>query len=117
MATIKRGHYGLLDANIKLGILKELVNQAFETDVFRDKIDEHINQRRALGATRREEALEAARKGREVKEQLKIQNGHFSECVKSNMHESSQNNYDGENGEIAEKSIAEIIASQQNNLL
>ncbi|ESR39672.1 hypothetical protein CICLE_v10025072mg [Citrus x clementina] len=117
MTTIKRGHYGLLDANIKLRILKELVNQAFETDVFRDKIDEHINQRRALGATRREEALEAARKEREAKEQLKIQNGHTSESAKSNMHESSENNYSGENGEIAEKSIAEIIASQPKNLL
>lgn len=117
MTTIKRGHYGLLNANIKLSILKELVNQAFATDVFRDKIDEHIDQRRALGATRREEALEAARKEREVKEQLKIQSGHISESAKSNRHESSENNSSGENGEIADKSIAEIIASQQRNLL
>uniref|UniRef100_A0A2P2Q8A9 WHIM1 domain-containing protein n=1 Tax=Rhizophora mucronata TaxID=61149 RepID=A0A2P2Q8A9_RHIMU len=72
-STIKRGHYGLLDAQVKLGILKELVNQALESDAVRDKLDEYIEERQVLGATRRGEALEVARKTREEKEQLKAE--------------------------------------------
>ncbi|XP_059433275.1 uncharacterized protein LOC132166474 isoform X3 [Corylus avellana] len=72
-ATIKRGHYGLLDAHAKLGILRELVNQALQTDIFREKLDAFIEQRQELGATRRGEALEEGRKKREDKEQLKVE--------------------------------------------
>ena len=48
--TIKRGHYGLVDASAKLRILGELVNRALETAIFRGKLDEIIEQRQALGA-------------------------------------------------------------------
>ena len=40
--TIKRGHYGLVDASAKLKILGELVNRALETAIFREKLDEII---------------------------------------------------------------------------
>ncbi|XP_031262831.1 DDT domain-containing protein DDB_G0282237-like [Pistacia vera] len=124
MTTIKRGHYGLLDVNSKLGILRELVNQVLETDLIREKLDEHIEQRRALGSTRREEALEAARKQREVKEQLKAQstangvaNGHSSDSTKCALLLCSNDNHIGQNGEITEKKVAENISSKLENSL
>lgn len=70
-STIKRGHYGLLDAHAKVGIFREMINRALETDIFKEKLDEVIEERQALGATRREEALEEARKKRELKEKSK----------------------------------------------
>ncbi|KAL5818849.1 hypothetical protein ACOSQ3_022787 [Xanthoceras sorbifolium] len=124
MATIKRGHYGLLDANAKLGILQELVNQALETDLIREKLDEQIEQRRALGATRREEALEAARQEREEKERLKAQsvangvsNGHSLESARKQLHISSNGKHARKNGETTEKRNGKIISSQQKNSL
>ncbi|KAJ6422422.1 hypothetical protein OIU84_027393 [Salix udensis] len=36
ITTVKRGHYGLLDAQVKLGILRELVNQVLGTDIVRE---------------------------------------------------------------------------------
>lgn len=71
--TIRRGHYGLLDIHVKLGMLRELVGQALNTTLFREKLDEYIEQRRALGAMKRGEALEAAKKKREDKEHLKVE--------------------------------------------
>ena len=71
ISTVKRGHYGLLDAQAKLGIFRELVNLAVESDTFREKMDECVEERHALGATRREEAIEEARKKRAEKEVLK----------------------------------------------
>lgn len=124
MATIKRGQYGLLDVNSKLGILRELVNQVLETDLIREKLDERIEQRRALGSTRREEALEAARKQREVKEQLKAQstangiaNGHNSESTKCTLLLCSNDNHVGQNGDITEKKVAENSSSKLKNSL
>lgn len=67
ISTIKRGHYGLLDADAKLGILRELASQAIVTDLFRAKLDEYIEQRHTLEATRREEV----RKKKDEKEHLK----------------------------------------------
>lgn len=124
MTTIKRGHYGLLDANAKLGILRELVNQALETDLIREKLDEQIEQRRALGATRREEALEAARQEREEKGRLKalpvangVLNGHSLENTIKPLHISSNGKHAKKNGETAEKINGEINSSQQKNPL
>lgn len=71
VATIKRGRYGFLDIQAKLGILRGLVAKALTTDIFREMLDENIEQRQALGATRRGEALEEGRKKREKKERLK----------------------------------------------
>uniref|UniRef100_A0A1D1ZJD0 DDT domain-containing protein DDB_G0282237 n=3 Tax=Anthurium amnicola TaxID=1678845 RepID=A0A1D1ZJD0_9ARAE len=63
VATIKRGHYGLLDPQVKLGILQELVAESLTTDAVREKLDEYVEQQRALVATKREEL----RKKREEK--------------------------------------------------
>ncbi|XAR73096.1 hypothetical protein NMG60_11006939 [Bertholletia excelsa] len=71
ITTIKRGHYGLLDINAKVGIFRELVLEALATDIVREKLDEYIVQRQALAATRREEAIQEARKKREDKERQK----------------------------------------------
>ncbi|XVE83512.1 hypothetical protein DITRI_Ditri16bG0093500 [Diplodiscus trichospermus] len=117
MSTIKRGHYGLLDANAKLGVLRELVSHALETDIIRGKLDEHIEQRQALGATRRGEALEYARKKREEKERLKGESGagvmkeNSVESTGSNPHIAENGNPIIETGEM----VAEVISSRQSN--
>ncbi|KAK4393709.1 DDT domain-containing protein DDB [Sesamum angolense] len=67
----KRGHYGLLEIRVKLAIFRELVAQALETDTIKDKLDEYIEERQALAATRRDEALDEGRKRREEKERRK----------------------------------------------
>ncbi|MED6168175.1 hypothetical protein PIB30_009392 [Stylosanthes scabra] len=118
-ATIKRGHYGLVDINAKLEILCELVNQVIETTIFREKLDEIIEQRHVLGASRREEALEDARKRREGKEMLKAElesnevNGHHvnSEIVSSNSDDDIQN------GDIRKKRNGEIESSSDDNTI
>ncbi|GMI67774.1 DDT-WAC PROTEIN1 [Hibiscus trionum] len=113
MSTIKRGHYGLLEANAKLAILGELVCHALETDLIRGKLDELIEQRQTLGATLRGEALEYARKKREEKEQLK----HESDAlVKENSMESTGSNPQiAENGDQTEEMAEEVISSIQSN--
>ncbi|KAA3464431.1 DDT domain-containing protein isoform X2 [Gossypium australe] len=114
MTTIKRGHYGLLDANAKLGILRELVCHALETDLIRGKLDDLIEQRRALGATVRGEALEYARKKREEKEQLKGESNGL--VVKENSMESTGSNpHMAENGEENGDIVEEVISSRQSN--
>ncbi|TYI30989.1 hypothetical protein ES332_A05G422800v1 [Gossypium tomentosum] len=114
MTTIKRGHYGLLDANAKLGILRELVCHALETDLIRGKLDDLIEQRRALGATVRGEALEYARKKREEKEQLKGESNGL--VVKENSMESTGSNpHMAENGEENGDMMEEVISSRQSN--
>ncbi|KAH1038391.1 hypothetical protein J1N35_040134 [Gossypium stocksii] len=114
MTTIKRGHYGLLDANAKLGILRELVCHALETDLIRGKLDDLIEQRRALGATVRGEALEYARKKREEKEQLKGESNGL--VVKENSMESTGSNpHMAENGEENGDMVEEVISSRQSN--
>lgn len=115
-STIKRGHYGLLNAHAKLGILQELVNEALQTDIFREKLDELIEQRQELGATRRGEALEEARKKRE-KEQLKAESDadgimgpkslESMECVAANDDLRKQN------GHIEKKRNGKVLSSQQ----
>lgn len=52
---IKRGHYGLLDIHVKLGILRELVAEALISSAFRDKLDYFIEQKKVLLARKREE--------------------------------------------------------------
>ncbi|GAV87011.1 DDT domain-containing protein/WAC_Acf1_DNA_bd domain-containing protein [Cephalotus follicularis] len=120
--TIKRGYYGLLDANTKLGILRELINQVLETSLFREKLDVHIEQRLVLGATRRGEALEEGRKKREDKEQLKavsndneVMNGH-SPRVEGNQHILANGNLIKENGGVAKKINGQVVSSRLNNL-
>lgn len=64
VGMIKRGHYGLLDPEAKFSIFRELVSEALLTDAIRQKLDEYIEEWQALGASKREEAIEEARKKR-----------------------------------------------------
>ncbi|GAB2218840.1 hypothetical protein Droror1_Dr00002072 [Drosera rotundifolia] len=73
IATIKRGHYGLLDAQMKLRILHELVNNVLATNLVKATLDEGIERWQALASSKREEALEDGRKRREAKERLKTE--------------------------------------------
>ena len=118
-ATIKRGHYGLLDAHAKLGILRELVNQALQTDIFREKLDAFIEQRQELGATRRGEALEEGRKKREDKEQLKVEsdaNGVMDQKFLERIESVAANDdHSNENGHIEKKRNGKVLSSQPNN--
>jgi len=111
-ATIKRGHYGLVDVSAKLEILSELVNQALETAIFREKLDEIIEQRQALGASRREEC----RRTREEKERLKAEsrsNG-FVDGLLNGAKVPTNDNHGIQNGDMDEKSLVEIEPSGQN---
>ncbi|GAB4836109.1 hypothetical protein Ancab_001026 [Ancistrocladus abbreviatus] len=119
IATIKRGHYGLLDAHIKLSILCELVNQVLATNLIKVKLEEYINQQRALAASKRGEALEDGRKKREAKERLKAEseaNGVLPNCtsdsVGNNSHETTKVGHNLDNGNVAVD-----ISSQQNHSL
>ncbi|XWS41143.1 hypothetical protein CRYUN_Cryun17cG0054800 [Craigia yunnanensis] len=94
MTTIKRGHYGLLDTNAKL-------------------------QRQALGATRRGEALEYARKKREEKEQLKGESGADGLVKENNMESTGSNPHIAENGNLIVETgemVEEVISSKQSNV-
>ncbi|GER36224.1 DDT domain-containing protein [Striga asiatica] len=71
ISTIKRGRYAVLEINVKLAIFRELIAQVLETDTVRDKLDEFIEERMALSAARRDEALDEGRKRREEKERKK----------------------------------------------
>lgn len=118
-ATIKRGHYGLVDVNAKLEILCELVNRALETAIFREKLDEFIEQRQALGASRRGEALENARKRRKEKEQLKAEsesNGIVDGHHLNSASVSTNNSHSLQNGDVGEKRNGEIESSWNNEL-
>lgn len=114
--TIKRGHYCLVDANAKLEILCELVNRALETAIFREKLDEFIEQRQELGASKREQALEEGRKRREQKERLKAD----SESNGNHLNGAdilSNNNHIKQNGHVGKKINGEIESSRQDNSL
>ncbi|KAH8479843.1 hypothetical protein H0E87_030156 [Populus deltoides] len=120
ITTIKRGHYGLLDAQVKLGILRELVNEVLETDIAREKLAEYVEERQVLLATKRGEALEEGRKKRE-KEQLKaksvangVMNGHGADIIGKNQPVLANGNHIGQNGQIAKKK-GEIFSARPNN--
>ncbi|KAF5745091.1 DDT domain-containing protein [Tripterygium wilfordii] len=121
VTPIKRGRYGLLDAQAKLAILQELINHALETDIFKEKMGEYIEERQALGATRRGEALEEARKKREEKERLKAQsvvNGVIGEHTSengSNLEVVVKDDHIKRNGELVNETNGEIISSQDNH--
>ncbi|WCJ37628.1 DDT domain-containing protein [Euphorbia peplus] len=115
--TIKRGHYGLLDVGGKLLILGALVSQVLETDLLREKLGEHIEQRQALFATRRGEALEEGRRRREEKDRSKAEtvddkgvNGPATESRKSNLNVSENGKNHFENGETAEDINEKVIS-------
>ncbi|XP_021733313.1 DDT domain-containing protein DDB_G0282237-like isoform X1 [Chenopodium quinoa] len=117
--TIKRGHYGLLEPPIKLRILKELVDQAIATDLVRAKIDERLEERQTLAASKRGEALEEGKKKREAKERLKAvseANGIVLEQNSGTVEEVScvagSNGAGLENGHVAELSSEQKDVSQ-----
>ncbi|CAN4115326.1 unnamed protein product [Withania somnifera] len=99
IATIKRGHYGLLDIQAKLAILRELVCRVLETEYFKEKLDEDIEKQYALAAARREEILEESRKKRE--DHLKIQsNGKEATKGCGNSLDTGSDNHHRENGDM-----------------
>ncbi|CAN4105527.1 unnamed protein product [Withania somnifera] len=97
VATIKRGHYGLLDIQTKLAILRELVGRVIATECFKEKLDEDIEKQYALAATRREEILEESKK---KKEHLKIQsNGKEATNGCGNSSDTGSDNHLRDNGD------------------
>ncbi|XP_010912638.1 uncharacterized protein [Elaeis guineensis] len=117
VTTIKRGHYGLLDINIKLGILRELISEVLSTDAVRDRLDDCIEQQQVLAATRRAEARkkkEEQHMKREETDVKEMDQGHIMENGKENscisvlqrrtkkVH-SSKNNHISENWETSNK--------------
>ncbi|KAL5566356.1 hypothetical protein UlMin_029520 [Ulmus minor] len=115
ISTIKRGHYGLLDAHAKLGILCELVNWALETCIIRKKLEDLIEQRQALGATRREEALEEARKKREEKERSKAESNANGVLALEGVENESE--HVSQNGDKAKKKNGRVIPPEQEKAL
>ncbi|XP_052191150.1 uncharacterized protein LOC127800530 isoform X2 [Diospyros lotus] len=118
-STIKRGHYGLLDIDAKLGIFRELVMHALTTSIVREKLDEYIEQRQALASTRREEAIQEARKKREDKERMKaesvgkeVADGHHLESVKTSSSTLVNDIHNGQNGDVGDKWNESAVLSQ-----
>lgn len=72
----------MLDAEAKLGILREFVKLAVESDIFRKKMDECIEERQALLSTRRGEAIEEGRKKMEEKQQSKAESYGIDDATK-----------------------------------
>lgn len=54
IATVRRGYYGLIDTDMKLKILRELVEEAIKTCAIREILIERVDQKQALNATKRE---------------------------------------------------------------
>ena len=112
VTTIKRGHYGLLDINVKLGILHELVSEALTTYAIREKLDDCMKQQQALAATRREELRKKKEEQHLKKEEAdnkEMDQRHILENGKVNSHNyvsqqgtekvpSSKKNHISENG-------------------
>ncbi|XP_042505701.1 DDT domain-containing protein DDB_G0282237-like [Macadamia integrifolia] len=99
IGTIKRGHYGLLDPQAKLSILRELIDKALAANAIREQLDTYIEQHQALAATKRGEALEEGRKRREEKELLKA-DPDIKEVLLSNILENGKHSLNiSENGD------------------
>jgi len=54
IATVRRGYYGLIDTDIKLKILRELVEEAIQTSAIREILSDRVDQKQVLNATKRE---------------------------------------------------------------
>ncbi|XP_062219321.1 uncharacterized protein LOC133919087 [Phragmites australis] len=54
ITTVRRGYYGPIDTDIKLKILRELVEEAVTTSAIREILSERVDQKQALAATKRE---------------------------------------------------------------
>lgn len=86
--VIKRGHYGLLDIHVKLGILRELVAEALISSAIRDKLDYCIEQKKVLLARKREEV-----KTKKDKYLQKEGEDHTKEMNKDRMLVNGKRNY------------------------
>eukprot|EP00267_Zea_mays_P041838 XP_020393769.1 DDT domain-containing protein DDB_G0282237 [Zea mays] len=54
IATVIRGYYGLIDTDIKLKILRELVEEAIQTSAIKEILSDRVDQKQVLNATKRE---------------------------------------------------------------
>ncbi|PWZ24405.1 hypothetical protein Zm00014a_022147 [Zea mays] len=54
IATVIRGYYGLFDTDIKLKILRELVEEAIQTSAIKEILSDRVDQKQVLNATKRE---------------------------------------------------------------
>uniref|UniRef100_A0A0D9VH33 DDT domain-containing protein n=1 Tax=Leersia perrieri TaxID=77586 RepID=A0A0D9VH33_9ORYZ len=59
ISTVRKGYYSLIDTDMKLKILRELVEEAITTSPVREKLSEWVDQRQALAATKRETTRKA----------------------------------------------------------
>ncbi|XP_075083978.1 uncharacterized protein LOC107823788 [Nicotiana tabacum] len=116
VATIKRGHYGLVDIQAKLAILRELVCRVIETEYFKEKLDEDIEKKQALAATRRDEILEESRKKRE-EDHLKIQsNGKEATKGCGNSSDTGSDNHLRENGDVSSRNGKRTSSQSKHSL-
>ncbi|OIT31846.1 PREDICTED: DDT domain-containing protein DDB_G0282237 isoform X1 [Nicotiana attenuata] len=116
VATIKRGHYGLVDIQAKLAILRELVCRVIETEYFKEKLDEEIEKKQALAATRRDEILEESRKKRE-EDHLKIQsNGKEATKGCGNSSDTGSDNHLRENGHVPSRNGKRTSSQSKHSL-
>ncbi|XP_009628859.1 uncharacterized protein [Nicotiana tomentosiformis] len=116
VATIKRGHYGLVDIQAKLAILRELVCRVIETEYFKEKLDEDIEKKQALAATRRDEILEESRKKRE-EDHLKIQsNGKEATKGCGNSSDTGSDNHLRENGDVPSRNGKRTSSQSKHSL-
>ncbi|CAI9108799.1 OLC1v1008489C1 [Oldenlandia corymbosa var. corymbosa] len=118
ITTIKRGHYGLLDVNVKLGILKELVAEGLETDLLREKLDENYDELQAFAAIKRGDAIEEGRERREKKESLKSKSDGKNMSVSPEIVKGSSTNHIGgnlteENGNVLKTSSNKAVIPPQ----
>src|SRR6266498_704881 len=54
ITTVRRGCYGLIDTDIKLKILRELVEESISTSAIREMLSERVDKKQTLAATKRE---------------------------------------------------------------
>nr|XP_043638547.1 DDT domain-containing protein DDB_G0282237 [Erigeron canadensis] len=108
ISTIKRGHYGLLDMHSKLAIFCELVAHVLSSDIMREKLDEYIEERKALASEKRGKALEEGKKRREKKEMMNSQNGDVAKKQKEKTSSKEQNQK-----HASENSVKEVKKSEK----
>ncbi|XP_057817503.2 uncharacterized protein LOC131030630 isoform X1 [Cryptomeria japonica] len=111
LEEIRGGNYRGLSPHAKLGFLHELVDRAFPSDVIRGQLDEYIEERQALAATKREEEMEESRRKKEQLLLLKQQNAEGKEDPDGNV---TQGN--GENIKTMDALDSDVLksASEQN---
>jgi hypothetical protein len=77
ISTVRRGYYGLIDTDIKLKILRELVEEAVTTSAIREILSQRVDQKQALAAT--------TRGARKDKEEQNLNHGTAAENEKNQI--------------------------------